>query len=109
MVVQTSPGVEVKTQCTAADHGNGWNISQPERERGLQGLVKAWVVTAYNVIQAAVWEVAWAEFLSLPGNIHSFKRAYITDEYLELYLLFIFIKFVFTLDISKNIRNKRDR
>jgi len=41
MVVQTSPRVEVKTQCTAADHGDRWNISQPGRERGLQRLVKA--------------------------------------------------------------------
>jgi len=41
MVVQTSLGVEVKTQCTAADHGDGWNISQPRKEGGLQRLVKA--------------------------------------------------------------------
>lgn len=33
MVVQTSPGVEVETQCTAADHGDRWNISQPGTQR----------------------------------------------------------------------------
>lgn len=58
MVVQTSPGVEVKTQCTAADQRDRWNISQPGRERGLQGLAKACVVKAYNMLQAADWEMA---------------------------------------------------
>lgn len=89
MVVQTSLGVEVKTQCTAADHGDGWNISQPRKEGSLQGLVKAWVVTAYNMLQVADWEMAWAEYLLLPGKIHSFKRIYITDEYLILYFYLV--------------------
>lgn len=56
--MQTSPGVEVKTQCTAADHGDRWDVSQPGRERGSEGLVKARIVTACNVLWAADWEMA---------------------------------------------------
>lgn len=40
VVVQPSAGVEVQTQRAAADHGDRWDIPQPARERGLQGLVK---------------------------------------------------------------------
>lgn len=36
VVVQPSAGVEVQTQRAAADHGDGWDIPQPARERGLQ-------------------------------------------------------------------------
>lgn len=82
MVVQTSPRVEVKTQCTAADHGNRWNISQPGREKVLQELAKAGVGKGCNIVQAATWKPVSGEFLSLP----SFIRFYVTDEHLVLCL-----------------------
>lgn len=34
VVVQPSAGVEVQAQSAAADHGDGWHVPQPARERG---------------------------------------------------------------------------